>query len=164
MAPVPVFTRVTNSEMCTPVLPPLPCQRSQFDLPEDVIYLNAASRSPLASVVERVGVDALREKSQPWRLADSDATAERTRVLFARVVGAREGGEDSVAITPSTSYAISQAAVNLEPLVRAAAAEAPAGGCDVLVLQDQMSSNVYAWQARRHAPAHMFLLHAGTGG
>jgi selenocysteine lyase/cysteine desulfurase len=94
----------------------------------------------------------------------SDATAERTRVLFARVVGAREGGEDSVAITPSTSYAISQAAANLEPLVRAAAAEAPAGGCDVLVLQDQMSSNVYAWQARRHTPAHIFLLHAGTGG
>ena len=84
---------------------------------------------------------ALRAKLRPWTLPDSDALAERTRALFARVVGAdeRAGGADAIAITPSTSYAISQAARNLEPLCER--------GAKVLVLEDQMSSNVYAWQA-----------------
>ena len=63
-------------------------------------------------------------------------------------------------ITPSTSYAISQAAHNLTPLVRDAVAEGAGargflglgggggggGGATVLVLEEQMSSNVYAWQ------------------
>ena len=120
---------------------PIPCQRALFDLPDDVAYLNCASRSPMPRAVAAEGVSALRAKLRPWTLPDSDALAERTRALFARVVGAdeRAGGADAIALTPSTSYAISQAAHNLAPLC--------ARGAKVLVLEDQMSSNVYPWQA-----------------
>jgi len=107
-----------------------------FSLPEGVIYLNCASRSPMLRSVEKVGHEAVSVKNEPWRISD-DGVADHVRAMFAQLV---RTSPQNVALTPSTSYAITQAARNIWKLGRIAAGDV------VLVLQNQMSSNVYAWQ------------------
>lgn len=113
----------------------LPCQRDQFDLPEDVVYLNCAYMGPLSRRVRAVGVEALSRKAEPWNLASDDFfdDVERARELFAQVVSADAEG---VALLPSVSYGIATAARNL-PV---------AAGSEIIVLAEQFPSNVYAWQ------------------
>lgn len=115
----------------------LPCQRHLFSLPDDgSVYLNCASRSPMLKEVELIGHKAVSQKNEPWRISD-DGVHERVRTLFARLLDVES---DNVALTPSTSYAISMAARNILDggLIKA--------GDSVLVLENQMSSNVYPWQ------------------
>ncbi|CAE8612037.1 unnamed protein product [Polarella glacialis] len=110
--------------------------RQLFSLPRDVTYLNCASRSPMLRQVEKVGHEAVSLKNEPWRICD-DGVAERVRGLFGQLLGVDAG---DVALTPSTSYAISQAAHNIWKLGYISE------GDSVVVLENQMSSNVYAWQ------------------
>lgn len=86
--------------------------------------------------VEQVGHRAVSLKNEPWRIGD-DGVAERCRDLFGRLVGA---SGDEIAITPSTSYAISMVAHNLGRMGYVKPGDA------VFVLENQMSSNVYPWQ------------------
>ena len=103
-----------------------------------VVYLNAASRTPMLRRVYDVGVAAVARKLLPWTIDDADDDAAAVRALFARLLCATGG---DVALAPSCSYAVSVAARSL------AAARRVASGSELLVLQDQMSSNVYPWQA-----------------
>eukprot|EP00913_Durusdinium_trenchii_P008721 g8192.t1 len=114
----------------------LSCQKHLFSLPEGVVYLNCASRSPMLRSVEEIGHKAVSLKNHPWRIAD-DGIADQVRAQFARLVHC---DAKDVALVPSTSYAISQVAHNILKLGHIRAGEA------VIILQDQMSSNVYAWQ------------------
>merc|ERR1719424_376760 len=114
----------------------LPCQRHLFALPPDALYLSCAARSPLPLEVEAVGHRAVSQKLEPWKISD-DGIQERVRALFAELLGA---SADNVALTPSTSYALSQVAHNLLRLRCIRAGEA------VIILENQMSSNVYPWQ------------------
>ncbi|CAJ1335534.1 unnamed protein product, partial [Effrenium voratum] len=116
----------------------LPCQRHLFSLPQGVIYLNCASRSPMLSSVEKLGHEAVSLKNHPWRIGGDDAADREVRSLFAELIGCRPR---DVALTPSTSYAITQVALNIKKLGRIGAGDA------VIILQNQMSSNVYAWQS-----------------
>jgi selenocysteine lyase/cysteine desulfurase len=113
----------------------LPCQRDQFDLPENVVYLNCAYMGPLTRRVRSAGIEALSGKSEPWNLVPEDFfnDVERARQLFAQVVG---GDPEGVALVPSVSYGIATAARNL-PV---------AEGSEIIVLAEQFPSNVYAWQ------------------
>ncbi|CAE7230640.1 ycbU, partial [Symbiodinium microadriaticum] len=113
----------------------LSCQKHLFSLPAGVVYLNCASRSPLLRSVEKLGHEAVSVKNQPWLIADS--ASAQVRALFAQLVRA---SPDNIALAPSTSYAISQAAHNIARSGRISAGDV------ILVLQNQMSSNVYAWQ------------------
>jgi len=113
----------------------IPCQRSQFDIPHDVAYLNCAYMSPLMNSVVRAGEEAVRGKSQPWGTTSQDffTQSEHARALFGELIG---GGADDVAIVPSASYGIAVAAKNL-PLD---------AGQEILVLEEQFPSNIYSWQ------------------
>ena len=111
------------------------CQRELFDLPDGLTYFNTASQSPCLNTSFSAGERGLRRKLHPWS-ADRAALPgemERCRDLFGGLLGATA---DDVAIVFATSYGIASAAANL-PL---------APGQDVLMLEAQFPSNVYAWQ------------------
>lgn len=105
----------------------------------DVVYLNGASRSPMPRCVHLAGVQALSQKLLPWMQSSSSNAAELVRVRFSRLVGF---SGSSVAITPSTSFAMSAVANAMrEELVSKT----------IVVLDEQMSSNVLCWQALQNA-------------
>ncbi|KAJ1623024.1 hypothetical protein T492DRAFT_1058105 [Pavlovales sp. CCMP2436] len=96
--------------------------RKAFALDDDVagrgvVYLAAASRTPMLRKVYDVGVEAVGRKLLPWRIdEEGGAAAEAVRDRFAKLIGARSGEE--VALTPSCSYAVSLAAANLRAVGR----------------------------------------------
>lgn len=112
----------------------IPNQRSLFDIPDDVVYMNCASHSPLLRRAFAAGQDAVMRKAHPWGPFRDDAAAEceTLRGLFASLIGAQD---NDVAIVPSTAYGIATAAINL-PVV---------SGQKIVVLQDQFPSNYHAW-------------------
>lgn len=116
---------------------PIDCQRTLFDIPRDVAWLNCAYMSPLSHAAVAAGEAGIRRKARPWRLSPPDffSESEQARALFARLVGASAA---DIAIVPSASYGIAVAAANL-----------PVGpGQEIVVLEDQFPSNVYAWQRK----------------
>ncbi|MDQ3953447.1 MAG: aminotransferase class V-fold PLP-dependent enzyme [Actinomycetota bacterium] len=110
-------------------------QRSLFDIPEDVTYLNAAYLGPRLRSVDAAGRAALARTARPWEIAPEHFffDAEVARERFASLVG---GDADGVALVPSVSYGIALASKNL-PLPR---------GKNVVVLDEQFPSNVYEWR------------------
>lgn len=118
----------------------LPSQRDKFDIPRHVVYLNAASWSPLPLATQQAGRIGVARKGQPW-LLDNDFAAtqhERARSAAAALIGA---DATDVALIPSVSYA----AATVGKLVGIPA------GSRVLVLQDDHSSPVLEWQSRAAA-------------
>jgi selenocysteine lyase/cysteine desulfurase len=110
-------------------------QRELFEMPEEVAYLNCAYMSPQLRPAREIGERAVVRKSRPWEITPGDffEDAEKTRALFARLVGAEA---DGVALIPSVSYGIAVAAAN----VKVEPEE------NILILEDQFPSNVYAWR------------------
>jgi selenocysteine lyase/cysteine desulfurase len=110
-------------------------QRELFEIPEEVAYLNCAYMSPQLRPVREIGERAVARKSRPWEITPGDffEDAEKTRALFARLVGAEAEG---VALIPSVSYGIAVAAANVKV----------EQGENILILEDQFPSNVYAWR------------------
>ena len=115
-------------------------QRELFEMPEEISYLNCAYMSPQLRTVREIGERAVARKSRPWEITPDQffEDAEKARALFAQLVG---GDADGVAIVPSVSYGVAVAAANV----------AVREGQKILILEDQFSSNVYAWRelARR---------------
>jgi selenocysteine lyase/cysteine desulfurase len=110
-------------------------QRQLFEIPEGISYLNCAYMSPQLRSAREIGERAVSRKSRPWEITPDDffEDAEKTRALFARLVG---GEAEGVALIPSVSYGIAVAAANVK-------VEA---GERILILEDQFPSNVYAWR------------------
>ena len=66
----------------------IPCQRSLFSIPNEVVYLNTAYMSPLMnSVVDAINHGA-KLKASPWDLTINDffENSELVRELFANLV------------------------------------------------------------------------------
>ncbi len=87
-------------------------QRHLFDIPDDVTFLNCASRSPLTTASIAAGEAAVARRLRPWERDAEEAVqaAERVRDLFAGMIGAEA---DDVAIVPAVSYGVATAALNL---------------------------------------------------
>ena len=115
-------------------------QRELFEIPEEIAYLNCAYMSPQLRSVREIGERAVARKSRPWEITPDDffEDAEKARALFARLVAAEA---DGVALIPSVSYGVAVAATNV----------GVSEGQEILILEDQFPSNVYAWRelARR---------------
>ncbi len=113
----------------------IPCQRSLFDIPDEITYFNCGYMSPLMTSVSEAGIRGIMRKSNPWELSPVDFFTEsaEARRLFAELINARES---DIAIIPAASYGLAVAARNItiEP------------GQHILVLQDQFPSNIYCWQ------------------
>lgn len=114
----------------------LSCQKSDFRLPESLHYLNCAYMAPLPRSVEDAGVGGLRRKRVPTEITpdtffrESDALRE----AFAALVGVEDARR--IAIVPSVSYGIANAAANL-PVE---------SGDRIVVAENQFPSNVYVWK------------------
>ena len=113
----------------------LPSQRHLFNVPDDVCYLNCAYMSPQLCTVREAGEQAVSIKSHPWKVTPADffEEPERSRELFARIVG---GDASGVAILPSVSYGMAVATTNV-PVQK---------DHNILVLDEQFPSNVYPWR------------------
>lgn len=113
----------------------IPCQRHLFDIPREVAWLNCAYMSPLLKSSVAAGIAGVERKAHPWAITAADffTESERVRALFARAIGAEA---DGIAIVPSASYGIAVAARNL-PCAR---------DQEIVILEDQFPSNVYAWR------------------
>ncbi len=110
-------------------------QSHLFDIPDDVTYLDCSSNSPLLNAVRQAGEKGLDRKYHPWTI-DRNVfleEGETLRGLFAHLIGAQTG---DVAIVPSTAYGVATAAQNL-PI---------SSSQNIVVLEDQFPSNVYAWR------------------
>jgi selenocysteine lyase/cysteine desulfurase len=112
-------------------------QRSLFDIPRDVCYLNAASYSPLPLATLAAGREAVARKGRPW-LIDNDFAAEqyqRARTAAARLIDAEPA---DVALIPSVSYGVATAAKIIQ---------VPSGS-RVIVIENDHSSPVLEWMSR----------------
>ena len=113
----------------------IPNQRHLFDIPEEVAFLNCASRAPLLAAAKAAGEAGIGRKVRPWTYdpARGPAEAEELRALFAALIGAEAG---DIAIVPAASYGIKTAALNL-PV---------AAGQRILIPEQPFPSHFYAWR------------------
>jgi selenocysteine lyase/cysteine desulfurase len=111
-------------------------QRSLFELPEGIAYLNVANLAPQLHSVRAAGEAALDRRGAPWTIGAEGwfTDVERLRGLFARVVGTDPEG---VALIPASSYGMAVAAANLEAGL----------GERVLVIDKEYPSGIYTWRA-----------------
>lgn len=107
-----------------------------FNLAENVTYLNGSYMSPLLKSVEQIGRDSIAVKSNPQHLTESDFFTGQIilKKRFSQLIEADD--YQNIAIIPSVSYGISTAANNI-PLQK---------GDEILVLDEQFPSNIYAWK------------------
>ncbi len=111
-------------------------QRHLFSIPNHITYLNTAYISPSFKSVEIAGIGAILRKSQPFDVSPSDffEPVNEVRKLFAKLV--EIDNYERVATVPSVSYGIANVANNIQ-LKK---------DDEIIVLEDQFPSNVYAWQ------------------
>ena len=118
----------------------LPNQRSLFDIPRDVAYLNCAYMSPLLHSAIEAGIGGMRAKARPWTITPTDffSDVEIVRRLAATIIGCNA---NDISLVPAASYGIATAMQNLSL----------ASDQEILVLEEQFPSNVYGWMelARR---------------
>ncbi|MBB3825244.1 aminotransferase class V-fold PLP-dependent enzyme [Xanthomonas arboricola] len=128
-------------------------RQQAFALPDEVIYLDAASRGPLLRAVQGVAHEAVAAMATPWRLPFDTwvRDIEQLRGLAAQVF---DGDADAVAMLPSAAHGLATAARNL-PLQRGEA---------VLVLEGQFPSNLLIWQRRcSEVGAHLVAVPTDSG-
>jgi selenocysteine lyase/cysteine desulfurase len=126
--------------------------RYDFDLPKEElntltrVYLNAASRTPLMKETVEAGQVAMaRQMQTPWSIA-SEEDELKVREAFATLINCHDS--EQIAYTPSCSYAISLAAKNIFEHTSKTQKDTDLKTLNkrILILEDQMSSNVYPWQ------------------
>jgi len=112
----------------------LSCQRHQFSIPKDVIYLDAAYMTPIPRSAVQAGGRGVRVKAAPWEMTIGSYydEVEKARELAASFIGAEPG---DMAVVPATSYGIAVAAANVP---------VPAGSV-ILMMDNEHTSHRYAW-------------------
>lgn len=104
---------------------------------DDIVYLNNAGQARLEKRVQEIG--SKRIQMPPWKSNVSEDDRQ-VRRLFAQLILA---DESEISIMPSTAFAITLAAKNVE-------LHSSLTGGRVLLLQDQYDSAVYPWQDLCH--------------
>jgi len=120
----------------------LDCQKTLFDIPDDVSFLSAASYSPLPKSVQRSGQDGVARKGQPWQITGEQRAGiyDRCRAAAAALI---QAPARDVALVPSVSYGFATAAKLLD---------LPAGA-RVIVLENDHSSPVLEWMSAPNGKA-----------
>ncbi len=118
----------------------LTCQKHLFSLPEDSHYLNCATMGPNLKSVEQAGIQGILRKSQPHHITQETffETTAAVKPLFARLINCSDA--ERIALIPSVSYGMAIVAKNLayKPGLQA--------GQEILLIQDEFPSDVYAWE------------------
>lgn len=106
---------------------------------EEIVYLNNAGQAWLHPEVEEVGKMVV--SRPPWEM-HADEDQKRIRQLFATLI---EAQESDIAIMPSTAFATTFAARNVQRIWQEQRDHNTAKN-KILLISDQMCSAVYAWQ------------------
>jgi len=111
------------------------CQKSLFDIPDGITYLNAAYMGPITKEAAEIGKQAVQNKLNPWSISINDFfdIPDKIYNLSSALIDAQAC---DMAIVPSVSYGIAIAANNIKV----------AKGQKIIVLADQFPSNIYRWQ------------------
>ena len=112
--------------------------RSLFNLPEDITYLNNAYMAPQLKSISEVGQKHVFQKEKPFTISPVDffTGIDKLKGLFAQLIDL--DNPQGVAIAPSASYALANAANNI-PIEK---------GDEILLMEEQFPSNVYCWMER----------------
>jgi selenocysteine lyase/cysteine desulfurase len=105
----------------------------QSDTPSRVVYLNNAGQAPLEDDVKQAGIKAIQQNA----LMPANDDQKRVRELFSGMIEAESPFD--IAIMPSTAFAITLAARNIQKTSSKKAGR-------IVVLQDQFNSAIYPWQ------------------
>ncbi len=118
----------------------IPPQRALFDLPREIVYLNAAYMTPWPKDFVAIAEAAARQRLRPFTIAAEDffAPSEEVRALAARLFDAPA---QAIAIHPAVSYAVATAA-RILPVAR---------GQTIVTLAEEFPSNYYGWARRAQA-------------
>jgi selenocysteine lyase/cysteine desulfurase len=100
---------------------------------DDIAYFNHAGQAIFSAAVREAGIKAI--QTPPWEM-NVTADQKRVRELFASLI---EAEASQIAMTPSTGFAITLAANNIQRTL-----EKKKGS--ILVLQDEFDSAIYPWQ------------------
>ncbi|HUF48832.1 MAG TPA: aminotransferase class V-fold PLP-dependent enzyme [Vicinamibacterales bacterium] len=114
--------------------------RADFDLRDDVVWLNSAHQSALPRRAAEAAAEAVRWKLQPWEL--TTARFQSVPAALRRALGAIAGvPADEVILTSGASFGL-HALANSLPLER---------GDEVLVLRGDFPSNILPWRLAERA-------------
>ena len=115
----------------------LECQKHKFNLEEHVIYLNGAYMSPNLKSVEQAGIDAVRQKNNPFTIQPLDFfdPVQVSRKLFAELIHLDD--PDRIAIIPSVSYGMANVSKNINF----------SANDEILMIEEQFPSNYYCWKS-----------------
>lgn len=111
-------------------------KKDQFQLPEEITYLNCAYMGPLTREVEQAGIQGLTRKRVPTQFSHKEffEDADTVRRLYLPIINASD--PQRVVIIPSVSYGMAVVARNT-PVK---------SGQEILTLHEQFPSNMYAWK------------------
>jgi selenocysteine lyase/cysteine desulfurase len=116
------------------------CQKSLFNLEENIHYISCATMSPNLKSVEQAGFEGIMRKSKPHLITQETffETTEPVKKLFAQLINCSD--PERIALIPSTSYGMAIVARNLgfKPNLRA--------GQEILMVHEEFPSDVYAWE------------------
>ena len=113
-------------------------QKHLFSLTDDITYLNGAYMSPQLKAVEKIGQESILRKNNPHQITPNDFFPDRTllKQRFAQLIQAQD--YHNCAIIPSVSYGVATVAKNI----------VLEEGNEILVIDEQFPSNIYAWQEK----------------
>eukprot|EP01033_Poteriospumella_lacustris_P014601 gene14601-10440_t len=115
--------------------------REEWKSPFPVVYFDNAGRSHQPLSVEKVGLESLSLKTNPWEglPGSDDEDVQELRYLYSSLIN---GGSDgsNIALFPSTAFAMSMIAENVVRLNLIKRGES------IIILDKEMGSVVYPWQ------------------
>lgn len=114
----------------------LTCQKSFFQLPDDVSYLNCAYMGPQLQIVEEVGIESVKKKALPFEITPQDFFKHvvELKKAYAKII--KVDDYERIAIIPSASYGINNAAINIDLK----------SDQNIIIAGEQFPSNYYPWQ------------------
>jgi selenocysteine lyase/cysteine desulfurase len=114
----------------------LNCQKDKFNFSDEVSYINCAYMSPNLKTVEEAGIQAIYQKSQPWKITRADFfdPVEQVKSTFAKLINCPD--PQRIAPIPSASYGIANVVKNIHATSK-----------NNIVLADEgFPSNFYSWK------------------
>ncbi len=115
-------------------------KKAFFSLPENIHYLNCATMSPLAKIVEGAGIKGLLRKSQPYEITQENFfdTAIDVKKKFAKLINC--SNYEQIAIMPSVSYGMATVVKNIQKR------GITKHKTKIVLVGEEFPSDVYAWQ------------------
>ena len=107
-----------------------------FDIPDDIVYLNAANLSPLPNISNEAGKQAIDRKSRPYMTKADDFFNPllELKSRYAKLIDVEEPLR--IASIPSASYGIATVANNIKLQA----------GDEILLIENEFPSNYYSWK------------------